>query len=91
MQTRIDALAGAQGVAAGPAGVVVVHPPSSRIVAVEPASGAIRTLVERAPLASPVTVGRVAARRPPASIADGDGYLVGCGGDGTIRRLTPAV
>ena len=42
VQTRIDALAGAQGIAAGAAGVVAVHPPSNRIVAVEPASGAIR-------------------------------------------------
>ena len=90
VQTRIDALAGAQGIAAGAAGVVAVHPPSNRIVAVEPASGAIRTLVERAPLTSPVP----SAELPLAAacvIADGDGYLVGCGGDGTIRRLTPAV
>jgi sugar lactone lactonase YvrE len=89
VRSRIEALAGALGVAAGPAGVVVAHPGSGRIVSVDAASGALRTLVERAPLASPVA----SAELPFASacvIADGDGYLVGCGGDGTIRRLSSA-
>jgi sugar lactone lactonase YvrE len=86
VRSRIEALGGAQGIAAGTAGIVAVHPPSDRIVAVDPVSGGTRTLVEGAPLSSPVP----SAELPLASacvIAAGDGYLVGCGGDGTIRRL----
>jgi DNA-binding beta-propeller fold protein YncE len=87
---RIPALAGAQGVAVmADGGVIAAHPATNRFVAVDAASGVVRTLVDAAPISSPVAN----AELPHAStsiVADGAGFLVGCSGDGTIRRLTPA-
>jgi glucose/arabinose dehydrogenase len=86
---RIDALGGALGVACGPGEVVVAHAPTGRVVRFDVASGSVEALVTGAPITSPVE----GATLPHASapiVRDGAGYLVGCVGDGTVRRLAAA-
>jgi sugar lactone lactonase YvrE len=90
LMRRIDELAGALGVATGLAGVAVAHPPSRRIALVDLVSGAVQTLVEDAAINSPVEGARLPHAAAPV-VADGDdGFLVGCVGDGSVRRLARA-
>jgi sugar lactone lactonase YvrE len=83
---RIDALAGALGVAVADDAVVVTHPPSRRVVLVDLPSGTSQTLVDDAAITSPVEGARLPHAAAPV-VADGAGFLVGCVGDGTVRRL----
>ena len=87
VQRTIESLGGALGLAAGAdGGVVVAHTPSGRVVHVDGASGALTTLVRDAAIGSPVDGATLPHAAAPV-VADGDGWLVGCPGDGSIRRL----
>ncbi len=80
-------LGGALGLAAGADGALVVaHTPSDRVVRVDLASGRVDTLVRDAAIGSPVGGADLPHGAAPV-VADGDGYLVGCAGDGSLRRL----
>lgn len=79
-------LAGALGLAAGPDGAVLVaHAPSGRLVRIDP-TGAVTTVVRDAAIASPVEGADLPHGAAPV-VADGDGFLVGCAGEGAVRRL----
>jgi glucose/arabinose dehydrogenase len=86
---RVSELAGALGVAAGLSEVVVAHVPTRRIARVDLVAERIETLVADAPIAAPVADARLPITAAPL-VADGEGWLAGCLGDGTIRRLARA-
>ena len=90
VRRRVAELARGQGVAVGADGRVAVALAAKGEVAVfDPSTNRITTAVRCAALASPVPE----ASLPHASaavVADGPGWLVGCGGDGSIRRLRPS-
>lgn len=89
-ETRIDGFGDAQGVAAVGTQVLVADASRHELVVVDTATG------RRDVVATGVPVGpAVAGATVPAAFAalapDGaGGYLVGCNGDGSIRRLTAA-
>lgn len=79
-------LGGALGLAAGADGhVVVAHAPTGRVVRIAP-DGGVTTVVTDAAIASPVEGADLPHGAAPV-VADGDGYLVGCAGEGAVRRL----
>ncbi len=93
MTARYDGFGTPQGIAvvgaAGGGGVtVVVADPSRRaVVGLDPASGQRRDLLTDAPIGLAVDGARAPHAFTPLQ-ADGDAVLVGCDGDGSVRRLT---
>jgi sugar lactone lactonase YvrE len=83
---RVPELAGARGIAAGASGVVVAHVPSGRLVHLDAGTRRARTIVADAPISPPVAGASLPHASAPVAV-DGDGFLVGCIGDGTLRRL----
>ncbi|MEZ5236695.1 MAG: hypothetical protein R2749_28970 [Acidimicrobiales bacterium] len=71
------------------AGTVVVAEVGTRsVVALRP-DGSRQVLATDLPLGAPVPGARLPHGFSPL-LADGDGVLVGCDGDGSVRRLSPA-
>ncbi len=69
--------------------VLVADPSGRRLVAFEVSRGIHRDVVTDAPLGPPVDEARVPLATTPL-LADGEGFLVGCDGEGSLRRLVPA-
>ncbi|MEM7338786.1 MAG: SMP-30/gluconolactonase/LRE family protein [Actinomycetota bacterium] len=84
----IDAVADPCGVAVTPSTVVITDPGRRAVVAIDRSSGAVATVVTDLPIGPPVSGARLPHSFSPA-VAVGDAVLVGCDGDGSIRRLTP--
>ena len=85
-ETRIDGFGDAQGVAAIGSQVLVADAARHELVIVDTSSGRRDVVVSGAPVGSPVD-GAVVPAALAAITADGaGGYLVGCNGDGSIRR-----
>jgi hypothetical protein len=74
------------GIALGADVAVLAEPARRAVVAIDLASGRARDVVTDAPLGPPVP-GAAVPHAFSALAADGDGFLVGCDGDGSIRRL----
>jgi hypothetical protein len=89
-ETRIDGFGDAQGVAAIGSQVLVADAARPERVIVDRASGRRDVVVSGAPVGSPVDGAVVPAAFAAVSADGAGGYLVGCNGDGSIRRLTPA-
>jgi sugar lactone lactonase YvrE len=79
------------GLAAGPGAdgvtAVVAEPARRALVAVDLGSGRRADVVTDAPIGSPVAGNPLPHAFSPVH-GDGDGFLIGCDGDGSIRRLT---
>jgi streptogramin lyase len=86
---EVGGVAEPQGLAVGADHAVLADPSRRAVVAVELASGRAADVVTDAPLGPPVAGATVPHAFSPLSI-DGDGFLVGCDGDGSVRRLTRA-
>ncbi|MDH4365755.1 MAG: hypothetical protein OEY70_16895, partial [Acidimicrobiia bacterium] len=92
---RHDGFGTPQGIAVVASGigggvtVVVADPARRAVVGLDPASGQRRDLVTGAPIGLAVEGARAPHAFSPLE-ADGDGVLVGCDGDGSVRRLTLA-
>jgi len=83
---RLDHVSDPSGVAAGRGVVVVADPTARRVVAFDVAAGTMTTVLSDAPLGAPVKGASVPYAMSPI-IRDDDGFLVGCDGDGSVRRL----
>ena len=83
----IDGFADAQGVAVAGEQVLVADPGRHELVAVNLVDGRRETIVSGAPIGLPVE-GIVPAAFTPLAPDGAGGVLVGCNGDGSIRRLT---
>ena len=83
---RLDGIAEPHGIAVGAAHAVIADPGRRAVVAVEVASGRATDVVTSAPLGPPVAGAAMPHAFSPVA-ADGDSFLVGCDGDGSIRRL----
>ena len=83
---RVATLPGCQGVALLDGLVVVSDPANRRVVGFDPVSGRVDLLVADAPISSPVTDAELPHASAPLA-SQGDAVLVGCSGDGSIRRL----
>ncbi len=89
-ETRIDGFGDAQGVAAIGSQVVVADAARHELVVVDVLTGRRDVVVTGAPV-GPAVDGALVPAAFAAVAADGaGGYLVGCNGDGSIRRLTAA-
>jgi streptogramin lyase len=84
---RHDGFETPQGVAVAGSTVVVADPARRALVGLDPASGQRRDLARNLPLGLAVAGARAPHSYSPL-LGDGDGVLVGCDGDGSIRRLT---
>ncbi|HEU4839874.1 MAG TPA: SMP-30/gluconolactonase/LRE family protein [Ilumatobacteraceae bacterium] len=89
-ETRIDGFGDAQGVAAIGSQVLVADAARHELVIVDTSSGRRDVVVSGAPVGSPVDGAVVPAAFAAITVDGAGGYLVGCNGDGSIRRLTPA-
>ncbi len=83
---EFDAVAQPHGVAEAGSTLFIADPTARRVVAVDLSSGDTADVVRDAPLGPPVESARVPVSTTPL-LADGDGVLVGCDGDGSVRRL----
>jgi sugar lactone lactonase YvrE len=83
---RVEAVEDPHGVAVDATTVMVADPAHRRVVAVPLSGGAPVTVLGDAPLGSPVP-----GATPPHAFSaldhDGAAFVVGCDGDGSIRRL----
>jgi sugar lactone lactonase YvrE len=86
VRSTVEALAGGQGVAVAADGAVLVALPARRRLVLHRPGGADEVLVDGAPLGAAVA-GTTLPLAHSAVVATTDGWLVGCGGDGSIRRL----
>ena len=68
--------------------VAITDPRRRRVVMVDRSSGASASAVTALPIGPPVAGAHLPHTFSPV-VADGDDVLVGCDGDGSIRRLTP--
>ena len=87
---ELDAVTTPHGVAALGNTVVVADPEHRRVVAFDLARGRDTTVLRDAPLGPPVEHARVPLATSPVVADRGDGFLIGCDGDGTIRRIAAA-
>jgi len=85
-ERRVDGFGDAQGVAADGGLVLVADAERHELVAVDVTSGRRDVVVEGAPVGLPVP-GVVPAAFSPVATDGAGGFLVGCNGDGSIRRL----
>ncbi len=83
----IDAVAEPCDVAVTATTVAITDPAERRVVTVDRASGSMSGAVTALPIGPPVAGADLPHSFSPI-VADGDGLLVGCDGDGSIRRLT---
>jgi sugar lactone lactonase YvrE len=88
-ERRLDGFGDAQGVATDGALVLVADAGRHELVAVDTASGRRDVVVTGAPIGQPVP-GIVPAAFSPLAADGAGGFLVGCNGDGSIRRLVRA-
>jgi sugar lactone lactonase YvrE len=88
-ERRVDGFGDAQGVAVAGSVVLVADAERHQLVAVDVASGRRDVVVTGAPIGQPVP-GTVPAAFAPLAADGAGGFLVGCNGDGSIRRLTRA-
>jgi streptogramin lyase len=86
---RVDGVAEPQGIAVGADHAVLAEPGRRAVVVVELGSGRAVDAVTNASIGPPVAGARMPHAFSPVT-ADGDGFLVGCDGDGSIRRLCAA-
>lgn len=84
---EIDGFATPQGIAVLDGMVLVADAGTRQVVAIG-TDGERRTLATDLPFGPPVAGTRLPHSFAPL-LADGDGVLVGCDGDGSIRRLVP--
>jgi hypothetical protein len=82
----LDGIANPHGVAAVSGTVLVADPDQRRVVAYHVARGIQRDVVTDAPFGPPVGGAKIPLASTPI-LADGDGFLIGCDGDGSVRRL----
>ncbi len=68
---------------------LLAEPATRRLVAIDLASGTSTTVIQDAPI-GPAIAGASLPHRFTPVLADVDGFLIGCDGDGSIRRLTRA-
>ena len=86
--TTIDAVTDPCDVAANATTVVITDPDQRRVVTVDRASGVVTDSITDLPIGPPVAGAGLPHSFSPV-VADGDGFLLGCDGDGSIRRLSP--
>jgi hypothetical protein len=84
---ELGGVADPHGIAVGADVAVLAEPSRRAVVAIDLASRRARDIVTDAPLGPPVA-GASVPHSFSALVADGDGFLVGCDGDGSIRRLS---
>ena len=82
----VDAVADPCDVAVTASTVAITDPGRRRVVTVDRSSGATATAVTDLPIGPPVAGARLPHSFSPI-VADGEDLLVGCDGDGSIRRL----
>lgn len=87
VRSTVTALAGGQGVALGPNATVLVALPEARQLVLHQPGGSDVVLVDGAPLGAPVPNAMLPFAHS-AVVATSTGWLIGCGGDGSIRELT---
>lgn len=88
-ERRLDGFGDAQGVASNGNVILVADAGRHEIIAFDVASGSREVIVSGAPIGVPVQ-GTVPAAFTPLTSDGVGGFLVGCNGDGSIRRLTRA-
>ena len=86
VRSTVASLAGGQGVAVGGDGSVLVALPDQRRLVLHRPGGTDAVTVEGVPVGAAVS-GAVIPFARSAVVAAGEDWLVGCGGDGSIRRL----
>lgn len=90
--TTIDAVTDPCDVAVTTTTVAITDPAGRRVVTVDRGSGAVTAAVTDAPIGPPVAGAELPHTFSPIIAAGdgsaGNGFLVGCDGDGSIRRLT---
>jgi sugar lactone lactonase YvrE len=84
--THLGGVAHPHGIAVGADHAVIAEPARRALVAIELASGRAADVVTDAPLGPPVAGASMPYSFSPLA-AEGDSVLVGCDGDGSIRRL----
>lgn len=84
---RHDGFAQPQGIAVLGGTVVVAEPSRRALVGLDPVSGSRRDLALNVPIGLAVADAKAPHAYSPL-LADGDAVLVGCDGDGSVRRLT---
>jgi sugar lactone lactonase YvrE len=89
-EVRVDGFEDAQGVAAVDTRVLVADAARHELVLVDVASGRRDVVVSGAPVGPPVAGALVPAAFAAVTADGAGGYLVGCNGDGSIRRLSPS-
>lgn len=83
----LDGVAAPHGVAASGQMVVVADPEKRRVVAYDIAAGTRAEILSDAPLGPPVGGAKIPVATTPV-LAVGEDFLIGCDGDGTVRRLS---
>jgi sugar lactone lactonase YvrE len=83
----VGGVADPHGIGVDATTALIADPAHRRWVAADLASGATTEVVSDAPIGPPVAGTRMPHAFSPVH-ADGDGFLVGCDGDGSLRRLT---
>lgn len=84
----IDVVADPCDVAVTATSVAITDPAGRRVVVVDRTGGGSVEAVTGLPIGPPVAGARLPHSFSPV-VADGDVFLVGCDGDGSIRRLSP--
>ncbi len=84
--TTIDVVAEPHDVAVTDTAVAITDPAGRRVVVVERPGGSSVVAATDLPLGPPVAGARMPLAHTPLEV-DGDGFVVGCDGDGSIRRL----
>ncbi|MEM9565725.1 MAG: SMP-30/gluconolactonase/LRE family protein [Actinomycetota bacterium] len=83
----IDAVSDPCDVAVTASTVAITDPAGRRVVTVDRSSGVVADAVTALPIGPPIAGARLPHAFSPI-VADGEDFLVGCDGDGSIRRLT---
>ena len=87
-ETRLDGFGDAQGVGADGTRIVVADASRHELVVIDTASGRRDAVVTGAPVGLAVDGATVPAAFSPVAADGAGGFVVGCNGDGSIRRLT---
>ena len=87
--TTLGGVTDPEGIGVTSTTAMLAEPATRRLVAIDLASGTSTTVTQDAPI-GPAIAGASLPHRFTPVLADGDGFLIGCDGDGSIRRLTRA-